>query len=296
MYYIRLKSIEERRICQMSDQLKEGCAPEKCGTRPECSGCSKSPSKPEVLRHPQIRKTIGVVSGKGGVGKSLVSGLLAASFARQGKRSAVLDADITGPSIAHMFGVREKAMGDGEKIYPAVTPEGIQLMSINMLLEKDEDPVIWRGPVLAGVIKQFWEDVAWENVDTMVIDMPPGTGDVPLTVFQTLPLDGIVIVATPQDLVGMVVNKAVNMAQMMNIPILGIIENMSYVICPDCGRCIDVFGTASYKRMHSDELPVLAEVPINPSFAQQCDAGKAASIKSSEIDKAAKELIRSLSL
>ncbi len=247
----------------------------------DCSTCQSkcSSAAPESLLAPQnagsrVKKVIGVVSGKGGVGKSLVTGLLATLTARNGHSVAVLDADITGPSIPKMFGVTEKAMGYDEGIFPAVTKTGIRLMSVNLLLENDTDPVIWRGSLIAGTVKQFWSDVIWGDVDFMFVDMPPGTGDVPLTVFQSLPVDGIIIVASPQELVGMIVEKAVNMAKMMNIPVLGLVENMSYIKCPDCDRKIYPFGegkTLEVAKAHS--IPLLAQLPIEPTLAKACDTG-----------------------
>ena len=221
-----------------------------------------------------VKHVIGVVSGKGGVGKSLVTGLMATLLKRRGYATAVLDADITGPSIPRMFGVHEKAMGCDEGILPAESKTGVKLMSINLLLEHDTDPVVWRGALIAGTVKQFWTDVLWGDVDFMFVDMPPGTGDVPLTVFQSLPVDGIIIVASPQELVGMIVEKAVNMAKMMNIPVLGIVENMSWIACPDCGKKIYPFGegkTLQVAQAHS--LPLLAQLPIQPELASACDKG-----------------------
>ena len=261
----------------MSEEVKQGCAPSECGTKPACAGCShnrKEQQPAPVKEAPKVRKIIGVVSGKGGVGKSLVSGELAVMLSRMGYRVGVLDADITGPSIPKMFGIHEKAYGDGNRIFPAETKNGIKLMSINLLLDQDDAPVIWRGPVIAGAVKQFWEDVEWGELDAMVIDMPPGTGDVPLTVFQSIPLDGVVIVSTPQDLVGMIVRKAVNMASMMNIPVLGLVENMSYVMCPDCGKKIEIFGKSRIAQEAAElSLPVLAQLPFDPRAAALCDAG-----------------------
>ena len=263
----------------MSEELKSGCAPSECGTKPACAGCShnhnnqSAPQEP-AKEPPKVRKVIGVVSGKGGVGKSLVSGELAVMLSRMGYKVGVLDADITGPSIPKMFGITEKAMGDGEMIYPADTHTGIKVMSVNLLLENDDSPVIWRGPVIAGAVKQFWEDVAWGELDVMVIDMPPGTGDVPLTVFQSIPLSGVVVVSTPQDLVGMIVRKAVNMAGMMNIPVLGLVENMSYALCPDCGKKIEIFGKSRIAKEAAElSLPVLAQLPFDPMAANLCDRG-----------------------
>ena len=248
----------------------------------DCSSCGSacaSRQKPQSLLAPanagsRVKKVIGVVSGKGGVGKSLVSGELAVMLSRMGYRVGVLDADITGPSIPRMFGIHDKALGDGEHIFPAETEKGIEVMSINLMLENDDAPVIWRGPVIAGAVKQFWEDVAWGELDVMVIDMPPGTGDVPLTVFQSIPLDGVVVVSTPQDLVGMIVRKAVNMANMMNIPVLGLVENMSYALCPDCGKRIELFGKSKIAQEAAAlHLPVLAQLPFDPKAAQLCDEG-----------------------
>ena len=263
----------------MSEEIKQGCAPSECGTKPACAGCShnhnnqaaqEAPQKPA----PKVRKVIGVVSGKGGVGKSLVSGELAVMLSRMGYKVGILDADITGPSVPCMFGVHDKAVGDGEYIYPAETSTGIEVMSINLMLENDDAPVIWRGPVIAGTVKQFWTDVCWGEVDFMFVDMPPGTGDVPLTVFQSLPLSGIIIVASPQELVGMIVQKAVKMANMMNIPVLALVENMSYVECPDCGKKIEVFGPSHAEEIAAQyDIPVVAKLPINPKLAGACDKG-----------------------
>ena len=221
-----------------------------------------------------VKKVIAVVSGKGGVGKSTVSAMLAVAMARKGKRVGVLDADITGPSAPTAFGVNECQGANEDGLFPALSRGGIQVMSINLLLDNPADPVVWRGPVIAGAVKQFWTDVIWEDVDYMFVDMPPGTGDVPLTVFQSLPIDGVVIVTTPQDLVSMIVSKAVKMANMMHIPVLGFVENYSYLQCPDCGKKISVFG-----KSHLDEvaaefgLPILARLPIDPAVAEAYDNG-----------------------
>ena len=248
----------------------------------DCSSCGvdcASRKQPESLLEPQnanssIGKVIAVVSGKGGVGKSLVTSLLAVLTQRNGQQAAILDADITGPSIPKMFGIHDKAMGSEEGIYPVETRTGIRTMSVNLLLENDTDPVIWRGALIAGTVKQFWTDVVWGNVDCMYVDMPPGTGDVPLTVFQSLPVDGIIIVTSPQELVGMIVEKAVNMAKMMNIPVLGIVENMSYIACPDCGRKIYPFGESQTARVALEHgIPVLAQLPMDPALARECDTG-----------------------
>ena len=221
-----------------------------------------------------VKKVIAVVSGKGGVGKSTVTSKLAVAMSREGKRVGVLDADITGPSAPTAFGVTECAGATEEGLYPAVTHTGIQVMSINLLLDNPGDPVVWRGPVIAGAVKQFWTDVIWEDVDYMFVDMPPGTGDVPLTVFQSLPIDGIVIVTTPQDLVSMIVSKAVKMAEMMHIPVLGFVENYSYLQCPDCGKKIEVFGPSHAEEIAAQyDIPVVAKLPINPKLAGACDKG-----------------------
>ena len=342
---------------------------ETCGGN--CSSCSEACSerKPESLQaqpnpKSKIGKVIAVVSGKGGVGKSTVSAMLATAVQRTGRRAGVLDADITGPSIPKAFGVSECASADEEGIYPAVTESGIQIMSVNLLLEheddpvlwrgpmmavamnklgyktaildaditgpsipqafglhepavgsddgilpavtkdgikimsinlllpKETDPVVWRGPVVAGAVKQFWTDVVWENVDYLFVDMPPGTGDVPLTVFQSLPVDGIVIVTSPQELVSMIVAKAVRMAEMMHVPVIGLVENYSYFRCPDCGKCHQIFG-----KSHLDEtaqayhLPVLARLPIDPAVAEACDAGRVESLDTTELEPALQAIL-----
>ncbi|MEG2843423.1 MAG: Mrp/NBP35 family ATP-binding protein, partial [Ruthenibacterium sp.] len=221
-----------------------------------------------------IKRIIGVVSGKGGVGKSMTSAMLAVLLNRRGYKTAILDADVTGPSIPKLFGIHERALSDDVGCYPAVSKTGIEVMSINLLLENESDPVVWRGPIIAGTVKQFWQDVIWKDVDFLFVDMPPGTGDVPLTVFQTIPLDGIIVVASPQELVSLIVSKAVNMANMMHIPILGIVENMSYAVCPDCGKKIYVFGQSHVAETAKEfNLSVLASTPIDPSLAQNADQG-----------------------
>ena len=260
----------------------------------DCANCSSkcSSASPASLLAPanpgsEVKKIIGVVSGKGGVGKSLVTGLLASATARVGKKAGILDADITGPSIPRMFGVDEPILGNDCGMLPAYSKTGVGIMSINLLLENNTDPVIWRGSLIAGTVKQFWTDVCWGDVDCLYVDMPPGTGDVPLTVFQSLPVDGIIIVASPQELVGMIVEKAVNMAKMMNIPVLGIVENMAYMPCPDCGKKLYPFGegkTAEVAAKHG--LPLLAQLPINPALAAACDAGKVEDVVVYEITDA----------
>ena len=247
-----------------------------------CSSCSsadcgdrkKESLLAELNPKASVKKVIAVVSGKGGVGKSTVTSMLAVAMARKGKRVGVLDADITGPSAPTAFGVHQCEGATDEGLYPALTRGGIQVMSINLLLEDPGDPVVWRGPVIAGAVKQFWTDVIWEDVDYMFVDMPPGTGDVPLTVFQSLPVDGIVIVTSPQDLVSMIVSKAVKMANMMNIPVLGFVENYSYLQCPDCGKKINVFGESHLEQIAAKfNLPVLARLPIDPAVAEAYDNG-----------------------
>lgn len=222
-----------------------------------------------------VGKVIGVVSGKGGVGKSLVTALLAASAHKAGKNTAIIDADITGPSIPKLFGLKEMLSSNGECLLPAMTDSGIQAVSINLLLENDTDPVVWRGPVIAGVVKQFWAETLWLDIDNMFIDMPPGTGDVPLTVFQSIPLDGIIIVATPQELVGMIVEKAVNMAKLMEVPILGLVENMSYYECPDCGKRHEIFGKSRIEELAQKyNIKNTARIPIDPSITAVSDSGR----------------------
>ncbi len=248
----------------------------------DCSTCGAdcpSKKKPESLLEPQnalsnVKKVIGVVSGKGGVGKSLVTSLLAVEMSRRGYKTAILDADITGPSIPQTFGLHQRAEGSQDGIYPVLTKTGIEVMSVNLLLEEETAPVVWRGPVIAGTVKQFWTDVVWNEVDYMFVDMPPGTGDVPLTVFQSIPLDGIVIVSSPQELVSMIVKKAANMAGMMNINVLGLVENMSYVVCPDCGKAIEVFGKSRVDETAKQfGYEVLGKLPIDHRLAALCDKG-----------------------
>lgn len=243
-----------------------------------CEGCSQA-GQPESFMenlnaHSRIRKVIAIVSGKGGVGKSLVTASLAVELQRKGYKVGILDADITGPSIPKMFGLTEKAKGSELGLHPEESSSGIRIMSINLLLETDDTPVIWRGPVIAGVVKQFWTDVVWGELDYLLIDMPPGTGDVPLTVFQSLPVDGIVIVTSPQDLVNLIVKKAYNMAEKMNIPVLGLIENYSYLLCPDCGTKINIFGKGKTQEAANEaNLEVLGNVPVLPQIAQLSDEG-----------------------
>jgi len=249
----------------------------------DCSSRDKSSMLASLNKMSNVKKVIGVVSGKGGVGKSLVTSLLASGMQRRDNSVAILDADITGPSIPRMFGINKKALGSEMGILPAESTSGIKVMSVNLLLENDTDPVIWRGPVIAGTVTQFWTDVVWEDVDYMFVDMPPGTGDVPLTVFQSLPVDGIVIVTSPQELVSMIVEKAVNMAKMMNIPVLGIVENMSYVECPDCGKKIHIYGESNTEELAAKyETEFLGAIPITDHIAKSADAGKIERVNSDE--------------
>ncbi len=268
----------------------------------DCSTCGAAcPSRDQqpqsLLEKPHagtnIKKVVAVMSGKGGVGKSMVTALLAVLAQRAGYKTAILDADITGPSIPKAFGIQDKAMGSSEGILPVVSKTGIKMMSVNLLLEEETDPVVWRGPVIAGTVKQFWTDVLWGDLDVMFIDMPPGTGDVPLTVFQSIPVDAAVVVTTPQALVGMIVEKAMNMAGMMNIPVKGIIENMSYALCPDCGRHVPVFGES-----HAQEIAarfntrVLAQLPIHMKLAAACDQGLIELFEGDWMDQAIREILK----
>jgi len=255
----------------MSESCNKSCST--CGEE-----CSEREALKSLLEKPHecsdIKRVIAVVSGKGGVGKSLVTSMLAVSMNRMGYQTAVLDADVTGPSIPKEFGIRRKAEATELGIMPIKTKSGIDIMSVNLILKNDTDPVIWRGPIISGMVKQFWTDVMWGDVDYMFIDMPPGTGDVPLTVFQSLPVDGIVIVTSPQELVSMIVSKAVKMAKMMNIPIIGIIENMSYLECPDCHRQINVFGKSHIEKIAKEhQIETIAKLPLNPAIAELCDKG-----------------------
>lgn len=268
----------------------------------DCSTCSsnckdrkKVDLHEKLNQYSTVKKVIGVVSGKGGVGKSLVTSTLAVTFNRLGNKVAILDADITGPSIPKAFGINQKCVGNDFGILPATTETGIDIMSINLMLKEQTDPVVWRAPVITGTVKQFWSQVIWENIDYMFVDMPPGTGDVPLTVFQSIPLDGIIVVASPQELVSMIVEKAVKMANMMNVPILGLVENMSYFVCPNCNEKHSVFGES-----HIDEIAekygtkVLAKLPIDSSFANFVDNGNVESFDCSYLETAADTIIEEL--
>lgn len=259
----------------------------------DCSSCSQNcgeRQEPQSFLKPankysKIKKVIGVVSGKGGVGKSLVACLLASACARAGLKTGVLDADITGPSVPKSFGVSSRARQDGECLLPNATKSGVKIMSINMLLENEESPVVWRGPVISGMVEQFWSDVRWGELDYLFVDMPPGTGDVALTVFQSLPVDGIVIVSTPQELVRMIVNKAVNMAALMDIPVLGLVENMSYFICPECGGRHNIFGESKIDETASQlGLPVLAKLPADPEINRLVDEGRVEDVNLPQLD------------
>lgn len=260
----------------MAEQ-QNGCTPSDCASCAQGATCSKKPVDLHEPANPysHVNKVIAVVSGKGGVGKSMVTASLARMMREQGFSVGIMDADITGPSIPKMYGIHESAKGSDAGMFPCEAKDGTRIMSVNLLLEHEEDPVIWRGPVIAGVVKQFWTDVMWGELDYLFIDMPPGTGDVPLTVFQSLPVDGVVIVTSPQDLVRMIVKKAYNMAEAMHIPVLGIVENYSYLTCPDCGKKISVFGES-----HIDEIagelgvPVLGKMPIDPALAEAVESEK----------------------
>ncbi len=271
------------------------------GCTHDCSSCSsdcKSQNQDlheELNKYSSVKKVIGVVSGKGGVGKSLVTSMLAVTFNRLGKKTAILDADITGPSIPKAFGVKERCRGNDEGIFPVVTETGIKMISVNLLLEHETDPVVWRSPVITGTVKQFWKDVIWEDVDYMFVDMPPGTGDVPLTVFQSLPVDGIVIVASPQELVSMIVQKAVKMAKMMNVPILGLVENMSWFMCPDCGKKHSIFGDSHIDEIAKEyDTQVLAKLPIDPELAKCVDEGRVELFSGNYLDDAAEIIEKEL--
>ena len=267
-----------------------------CGSCGSSGNCATQDAEKEarVLANTKgVKKVIGVVGGKGGVGKSLITSLMAIQTQRLGYRAAILDADITGPSVPKIFGITKFAEADGNSLIPHTTEKGTKIMSMNMLLENDTDPVLWRGPVISGVVKQFWEDVQWGDVDFLFVDMPPGTGDVPMTVFQSLPVDGILIVSTPQSLVSMIVKKAMKMAEMMNVPVLGMVENMRFLKCPDCGREIPLFG--SDEAVDSTAVMVLERIPLDPSVAAACDAGTLESLDTDYLAQTAKVITEALS-
>lgn len=268
---------------------KNGCASASTCSKESCEGCSSK--KTSFLEEPnpnaRIKHVIGIVSGKGGVGKSFVTSSLASMMAKAGYKVGILDADITGPSIPKMFGIHGPAIGDENGTYPIVAEDGTKIMSINLLLEDEEAPVVWRGPVIAGAVKQFWTDVQWEDVDYLFVDMPPGTGDVPLTVFQSLPVDGIVIVTSPQELVQMIVKKAYNMAEMMNIPVLGVVENYSYVKCPNCDEEIHIYGDSHIEEVAGDlNINLLGKMPMDQKFAKAADAGEIYKVENNYLENA----------
>ncbi len=273
-------------IKKMSEQCNHDCS--SCSEK--CDNEKKSfLEKPNELSH--IKKVIGIVSGKGGVGKSLVTSLLASAMNKKGYNSAILDADITGPSIPKAFGISGQIEGTDLGAFPAKSKNGVEIMSLNLLLESETTPVIWRGPVIAGAVKQFWTDIIWADVDFMFVDMPPGTGDVPLTVFQSLPLDGVIIVTSPQELVGMIVQKAVNMANMMNIPILAIVENMSYFKCDECDKIHYIYGESHIEKV-AEKLGIdtVAKIPIDPEIARMCDNGEIENYQTSAVDSVSEKL------
>ena len=269
--------------------MAEECTHDCSTCTANCSSRDKGQIEKEPL-NPQstVRHVIGIVSGKGGVGKSIVTSMMSVLMRRRDYGVGVLDADITGPSIPKAFGTSGDVFSDGNGLIPLKTKTGIQMMSVNLLLEDETRPVVWRGPVIAGTVKQFWTDVIWNDVDFMFVDMPPGTGDVPLTVFQSLPLDGIIIVTTPQELVSMIVKKALNMAQLMNIPVIGLVENMSYVKCPDCGKELHIFGESKAEELcEAYGIPFLGRVPLDPNLASLCDKGIIELMENDYLDKAA---------
>lgn len=272
------------------------CSSASSCSKESCEGCASNPNNKQSMQeamnaYSDIKHVIGVVSGKGGVGKSFVTASLAVQMAKAGYKVGILDADITGPSIPKMFGAHGQIVGDEKGMYPFETEGGIKIISINLLMDDEEAPVVWRGPVIAGAVKQFWNETVWGDIDYLFVDMPPGTGDVPLTVFQSLPVDGIVVVTSPQELVQMIVRKAFNMANMMDIPVLGVVENFSYLKCPDCGREIELFGES-----HIDEVAaetgtkVLGKLPLNPEYAKMADAGKFFELENPYLDKAVEVL------
>ena len=285
----------------MADNNRSSCSNAGGCSKESCAGCASNTSnqknsfKEKMNGQSSIKKVIGIVSGKGGVGKSFVTASLACAMQKAGYKVGIMDADITGPSIPKMLGVHGPAMGTDQGVYPVEAANGVKVMSINLLVEDEEAPVVWRGPVIAGAVKQFWTDVIWGDLDYLFVDMPPGTGDVPLTVFQSLPIDGIIVVASPQELVSMIVEKAVKMANMMNVPILGLVENMSYFVCPDCGKKHNIFGES-----HIDEIAeryntkVLAKLPIDSDLAKCVDEGRVELFEGNYLDDAAQEIEKAL--
>ena len=278
----------------MSEQNTSSCSPENCSSCPSADGCKskKVDFRVPANEYTHVKKVIGIVSGKGGVGKSMVTASLARLMKEQGYEVGILDADITGPSIPKMYGLHESATGTDVGMFPCVAQDGTRIMSVNLLLEEEDAPVIWRGPVIAGVVKQFWNEVLWGDLDFLFVDMPPGTGDVPLTVFQSLPLDGVVIVTSPQDLVQMIVKKAYNMATMMNIPVLGIVENYSYLKCPDCGKEIKVFGESHIDEIAAElGIPVLGKMPIDAELAEMVEKEKFYAVNNEYLKDAVEVLV-----
>ena len=278
--------------------MSESCNPSACGSCASAGNCSSKPEGSQenqfaeaLNQYSSVKHVIGVCSGKGGVGKSFVTGALASAMTKAGYKVGIMDADITGPSIPKMYGIHGPAVGDERGVLPIPAKDGTKIMSINLLVEDEEAPVIWRGPVIAGTVKQFWSEVYWGELDYLFVDMPPGTGDVPLTIFQSLPVEGLVIVSSPQDLVSMIVKKAYNMAEMMHIPILGLVENYSYLLCPDCGKKISVFGESGIDETAAQlGIEVLAKLPINPDYAKAADQGVFESLELPEISKAVEKL------
>ena len=273
--------------------MAKECSSTSC-SKDSCEGCPRKEKKSmleELNIYSEIKHVIGVVSGKGGVGKSFVTASLANQMAQKGFRVGILDADITGPSIPKMYGLHGPAQADDQGIYPMEAKNGIKVMSVNLLLPQEDEPVIWRGPILANMVKQFWTDVIWGDLDYLFVDMPPGTGDVPLTVFQSLPVEGIVIVSSPQDLVKMIVKKAYKMAQMMNIKVLGLVENYSYIVCPDCGKKLQVFGESHIDEIAAElQIDVLGKMPINPLYAEAADKGVFHAVDNEYVEKAVEKL------
>jgi len=273
----------------MSDTCNNDCSScgESCSDRKE----QQNDFSAKLNESSTVKKVYGIISGKGGVGKSLVTAMLAAGMNKKGYKTAVLDADITGPSIPKLFGITEPAMQNDKGLLPAISEDGVKLMSVNLLLPNNTDPVVWRGPIIANVVKQFWTDVVWGDIDYMFIDMPPGTGDVPLTIFQSLPVDGLIVVTSPQDLVSMIARKAVKMAEMMNVPIVAMVENMSYFKCPDCGSNHHIFGESKVDEVAKEHsIEITAKLPIDPEFAKLSDSGEIEKYDSDEL----KEIIEFL--
>lgn len=277
--------------------MAENCTHD-CGNCPSAQGCGEFDPKSlieDANKLSNVSKVIAVVSGKGGVGKSLVTSLMSISMQRREHPTGIMDADVTGPSIPKAFGITEKAEGSEDGIFPITTSTGIKTISVNNLLENDTDPVLWRGPIIAGLVKQFWTDVIWGDIDFLFVDMPPGTGDVPLTVFQSLPIDGIIVVTSPQDLVSMVVAKAIKMAEMMDVPVLGIVENYSYFKCPDCGTETQIFGPSKVDEVAAEfGIDVLGKLPIDPKLAAACDRGMIESFEGDWLDEAADKIEKML--